>query len=1321
MQHTPDQAAVIKAPPGNLLVSAAAGSGKTAVLTDRIVRRIIDRELEIRQVLVMTFTEAAARNMKEKIEKKLRDALAETTERDLRQHLGRQIAQLPGASISTIHAFCLDVIRNFYTCARDEKGEALIEPGFSVDDGVEADLLLRQSLDDYLSEQYEAIDAAGSGEDGSGDASRQAAFYRLIDGFGAPSGDQPVRDLMIRLLRFLRSLPDYENLGRMWLDQLKLAATSFSATAHMDELLRQLRLLLDRALEPADEMAALLAGGIRLIGQPDRNVAYIRQFTAILADLRQLDAYMKTGGRDWDQIRQLGQRLSSIDVPRASKNDSPEKSAFLDLFCRCAAEVVYCLSGQCGTDRFSKHFVFKTRYLFGLSSAEIQSDIAAMIPVTEVLFDLVSGLDRRYTDSKRAAGLIDFSDFEHLALRILREDEPRQYYRGRFQEVYVDEYQDTSSIQEKIIEAVSGGSCLMVGDIKQSIYRFRHARPRIFIDRAERYQRDPAAGTLYELNKNFRSVAGILAAANDLFSQLMSREAGEIDYDHRQALTRHREDSQTQPRPACLLLVNSLPRDFAGPADQEGQGSGEAGDESGGEETAAVSGLDAAELNRVETEAVAVAAKMLTLHRAGTPWQDMVVLGRTRAIVQACRSQLEKLAVPVRSDAAGTFLDTPVMRQMEALMHLIDNIRQDIPLAAVLRSEIFRGGFSDEELVRIRLFACEQPGSLRFFHEAALAYAEAGSHDSLRSRLSEFFSWLASVREREQILSLGELIGLIFDETGWLDRLAAHPAGRGETQISQLRQFRQWAEQFEASRPRGLHAFTLYLDSLRERGGIESPFESVDSQDDAVRIMTIHGSKGLEFPVVFLVGTSYVLTPKDSKDHLLISEKLGIGLDYADPERQIRYPTHLKLAMLEEIKAAGLAEEMRLLYVAMTRAMDQLFIVGSVRISCSRGEKQLSALLNQTRAAAARQLPAHLVLAGKSYLEWLIMTLARAPGLDLDWLSGGAFPAGDACTDIWRIEYLSLESVLSMLAAESADRPAAQHQEIVAEDAAALVQQVLDQPGQPSAQEVLRIAAPYRFESAARTPVKLTVSELKRREQAVIEPGEDDRAARPTDNGPRGIPLELREWPDSGMTGRGEVPTLAAPELGTLLHTFFRYMDLDAATRQPDRTEIGRQLSAMQAAGIYSAEDLAALAPFIGAFTDFAGSDLAAAMSRALKRPGRPLYAEMPFTLALPACQVHPEKDGLAADDQVFVQGIIDCWFEDVDGTTLVDYKSDHLPEEPLICQTELEQRYSLQLEYYARAILAATGKPVRRRLIWLIRQSRAYELPSKNLTCIGE
>ena len=385
------------------------------------------------------------------------------------------------------------------------------------------------------------------------------------------------------------------------------------------------------------------------------------------------------------------------------------------------------------------------------------------------------------------------------------------------------------------------------------------------------------------------------------------------------------------------------------------------------------------EMNRNQLEARLAIPRIRDLVRSGLHFRDLVVLTRTRAVGLVWREVLEKNELPVLSDAGSGFLDTPAMRLVESLIHTLDNQRQDIPLAAVMHAGIFGEGFSLDDLAAIRLFGKKTLPDNPYFHQAVFAYRHGGPDHTLRQRVCDFLDWMDQLRHREQTLRLSELVDLALLDTGWLDRVAAGPDGPAE--VRRLREFRLWTEQFEKNRRQGLYRFARHLESLRRRGPLESPVSVAESDQDAIRIMTIHGSKGLEFPVVFLAGTGFSTRSKDAQDHVLISEGLGIGMDYADPEHQVRYPSLLKQAMLDEIRATGMAEELRLLYVAMTRAMDRLIIVGSVKPGSANGQNRLQNLLTQARACAGQRLPDYLVLSARNYLEWIFLALARQPEL----------------------------------------------------------------------------------------------------------------------------------------------------------------------------------------------------------------------------------------------------------------------------------------------------------------------------------------------------
>jgi ATP-dependent helicase/nuclease subunit A len=1292
---TPEQQSVIEAPRANLLVSAAAGSGKTAVLTERIVRRIIQGELDLQQILVVTFTDSAARNMRARIEDKLRDALENEQDPARRRLILRQLSWLPGAAISTIHAFCLQVIRTFYYLACDEAGQPLIEPGFVVEDSFESDMLLRRTLDEWFDSQYENIDLA---RDGPSRPTWIDAFYRLTDGFGDARGDQPVREQILRLYHYLRSLPDYPSFVAARLADLSTAAQNFVQSPHARVILNQLRLRLERALAALPELTDLLPE-VRFIADHNRQAQYVQQFSAILASLAALDQGLRRG-ISWDEVVDLTRPMQTLEMPRANRADSEAKRRFMALFAESASEVVHMLSGRCGSEKYRSQFLFPTTWLFTKPAAAIERELAEMLPSVELLFALLLGLDQRYQAQKRLAGQIDFSDFEHLALQILRQDEAMLYYRQRFREVYVDEYQDTSSIQESIIRCVSCDNCLMVGDIKQSIYRFRHARPQIFREKTAEYG-DNRNGSLFLLTRNFRSLPGIIAAVNDVFLRLMSRGAGEITYDDSQALVPWR-DPGAEPT-VCLLLLNregeTSPADRADTPEDDGT----AGI---GETEQPVWLTDLQDLRRDEQEARMVVKTLQRLHADGTAWREIVLLARTRQIIGSYREQLELAGIPIESPVGSMFLDTPTLRVMEALIHVLDNPRQDIPLAAVLHSDLFAGRFSIDELAQIRLIA-RRRSELRTFHEAVLAYRTDGDDLDLRQRLDRFLGWLADLRAHAQVMSLSELIGAIGAGSGWPDSLVCRPDG--PVRLEQLRTFRQWLEAYERQRPKGLFRLARHLENLRSREKADLADERQPA-DDAVRLMTIHASKGLEFPVVFLVGTGYSLSPRDTSDHVLLSESLGIGFDYADPERQIRYPTHFKQAMREELHAADLAEELRLLYVAMTRAMNRLYLCGTVRILPNEGDRRLAMLLEQGRRWPDR-LPGYLVLSARSYLEWFVLALANHTSLDLSFLSGSssverAEKSGSA-TDPWSVTLFQLEQL-------AASAP------------------VLDQPVSPlAAVEALAPAAPepvrpipdlwlpdrqrtaagsvYRYARAARMPAKLSVSELKRREQrSLAEEPDDAQQGQTVVALPAGIDLSLRPdripaADDDVSLGTGQS---AGAKLGTVLHTAFRYLDLASARRNAEPAEIDRQLDLMAAGGMIDADERVLLQNWRSAVLGFVRSELAGQILAAQAQGS--CYTEMPFTLALPVGEIDPPGTGYAPDDRILVQGIIDCWYQDDAGVTLIDYKSDWIDGPAEQVAVELARRYARQLDFYARAITAATGEPVCRRLIWHIRSARA-------------
>ncbi len=1278
MRLTDQQKEVIAAPRGNLLVSAAAGAGKTHVLAQRLVTRLVSGALDVRQMLVVTFTEAAARNMRDRIDRHLRQAFQTAADPQARQRIGQQLTLLPGASISTIHAFCLQVIKNFHHLTPDATGKAGLEPGFSVLGQEEADALLAQSLSDWMDSLYRAIDSDQLSHV-LGETASPDVFYHLVDGFGNSRGDEPVRSLLDSTYRYLRSLPDYRQLIDRYLARLQETAEDFSSSPACQVLLGQLKLRLDRAMTVVPDLLDQLSESVPFLKNKQRNQETNQQFLQCLKTLCRLDEMLRAETADWDAVYKLGLGLEGLSVPASRKTDPSEKTAFLEPFITSVSEVLCFLTGQCCTEKYRVHFLFDTQQVWNQPASRIQEDIQAMLPAVRLFYDLVLGLDRRYSAKKQALGVIDFSDFEHLALALLRQDEAGGYYRDRFTEVYVDEYQDTSSIQETILQAVSQSNRFMVGDIKQSIYRFRHARPDLFRDRARAYA-GGASGRLLELNQNFRSVSGILGAVNDVFSQLMSPGAGELTYNHQQALLPFRPDPADQPQPVRLMLIDRAEQ--AGPEDGPTE-----------------------DLSRDEREVRAVLRELDRLHRAGRPWSDMAVLGRTRALVQTCQEMAQASGIPVVAQTGASPLDQPVLLQLQALLHLLDNSRQDIPLAAVLRSQITGRSCSLDDLAAIRLHGRKE--KLSFFHEAVHAYVQTGSDPDLSQKLSDSLSWLATLRKREQVLPLGDLLELIYMDRGWLDALAAGPDA--ERQIRLLRRFQSWSEGYERSRRKGLYQLARFLEDVEKLALDPDLEEPAEAGGEAVRLMTIHASKGLEFPLVFVLGLSRRLLGQDQEASLVISEKLGIGFDVAGQDRTFRYPSKLKLAMREDGRAAELAEELRLLYVAMTRAEDRLYLVGSVDFEAP-GKHRLN-LIASARQTTSRCLPDHLVRSARTALDWLLLALARNPAVALSFLDEPAQGAtGPLAEDPdhhlnqpypgWLIlDSRSVPALTQPLAAQASELNQPEHEQVSQRE-------TIDQADQERLKA--SVLDPYRFEDAARLPLKVTVSELKDRPIDRLAADEDQagwsEATRPL----RGIGQILVHREQQ----RFETVGLEKAALGTALHQVLRYLDFALAHQAPTEAALARQLDRMETAGMISSEQRAGVAPFTGALARLASSQLVEQLVAAQAADPDAVHQETPFTLQVPASQVYGQLDGLAETDTVLIQGMIDLWFEEGSGLTLVDFKSDHLQGSADEVAQRLRARYRTQLAWYARALEAASGQPVTRQLIW--------HLPTGQAVCVG-
>ena len=1240
MQCSAQQQAAIDARGQTLLVAAAAGSGKTSVLVERIIRRILDpaERLSVDQLLVVTFTNAAAGEMRQRIGEALAEALKSADGRDAktRRHLERQQVLLNAAAISTLHAFCQGVIRQYFYCLEGVDGTAL-DPAFRVGAEGETDLLQSDALERVMEESYE-----------SGDRE----FLRLVEHYGGEAGDGELQELVLRLYTFSRSHP----WPHCWLESLSQPLAlppeaEFGVSSWAQILLEKIRLDIDYAVR---ELEALSREAL-LPGNP---AAYTMTFGE---DLQAIAGLRRAADDSWGAFRRA---LDEHEFGRIASVGKEVADAVKKRF-------------QSGRNRVKDRIKKLQTDYFDRTDAELADDLRQTAPVVAALTALVQRFAGAYALAKQAKGLVDFNDLEHFCLAVLRESgstpaasapsaAARELSR-RFAEIMVDEYQDTNRVQEEILQLLANReqpNLFMVGDVKQSIYRFRLAEPALFLEKYRHFS--VAAGQRerrIDLNQNFRSRPGVLDAVNFLFAQLMSRQAAELDYGEAEQLNSGPDyppaDGPMLDGPVEFHLIERTAAssdDAAAAEEEDGEpvdsGSGEVASQeelSGFEREAA---LIARRIQELRAEQALVFDKSSRSYRP-LQFRDIVILLRTvRGKAQVLVDALRHMEIPCYAEVESGYFQETEVGVMLALLGVIDNPRQDIPLAAVLRSPLV--GLDAGRLAQLRLD----------FREGELwdAVRSAAEQELPEEELSLFCRRLNGWRDLARSRSVAELIWRIFRDTGYYEYAGGMPGG-GLRQAN-LRALYDRARQYEATNFRGLFRFLRFVEKMQERGSDLAVARVLGESEDVVRVMSIHKSKGLEFPVVFVADLGKNMNLQDTRSLLLCHKELGVGPYVTLPELRFRYPTPARRAIAHRLEMETRAEELRILYVAFTRAREKLILVGSAADLAKK-----CAAWSRDVAGAEMLLPAALVAKGRSYLDWLVPAVARHPGGEAFRLWGGCdiSPAGAAAAhpSRWRSQVWPAEAVEGRSAAAAAAGELMQ--------LAAL--EPLARAGDDAAVDAA-LSWQYPCRSVVGKPAKLAVSEIKRRIDLLDGEAETARlTAEPS------LPVLTRPRFIQRAT------KLSAVEYGVAVHTMMQHADLQADL---SAAGLAGQMAALVQRAILSPEQAAALdAAAVAAF--FSGP-----LGRRLLASPQ-IWREMPFSLMLPAETFYP--DTTACEERVFIQGVVDALFAEEDGLVLLDYKTDRDLD-------GLAEKYAVQLSLYARAVESILGRPVKECYLYAFSQN---------------
>ena len=1257
MKWTEEQSKVITLRDRNILVSAAAGSGKTAVLVQRILSKIMDpdRPVDIDRLLIMTFTRAAAGEMKERISNAIDQALYENPDNE---HLQRQAALIHNAQITTIDGFCSYIIRNYFHMVE-------LDPGYRTAEEGELKLLQEDVMKDLLEEAYEKADPK---------------FLSLVECYASGKSDDEIRDMVYKLYQAAMSHPYPEE----WLEE----CMEVYRVQTIEELRETswIQLLWETLDEKLDQAEALTESARKICNEPDGPYFYDEALVDDLNFWREVRRCRET--KDYDKVADIlsGHTFAKLSAKRDSSIDPVKKEQAKELR---DEEKEIC------KDLSTKFFNQKEEILLEL--------IACAREPLEGLVELTLQFKEAFSSKKREKNLLDFTDMEHFALQILMTKEGEEIHMSqaarelsaKYDEVLVDEYQDSNLVQELLTTAVSGWinqkkNIFMVGDVKQSIYRFRLARPELFMEKYKSYSTEEAQEQRIDLHKNFRSREQVLESVNFIFRQIMGEDLGGITYDKDAALYPGASFPEGESEEFVKTEVLLVERDGEELSDVQDY------------EDAGASGNRREMENQTgqELEALAIAQRIKeivgkeqivdkeTKEYRPVEYGDIVILLRTAyGWAETFREVLASQGIPVYcTSRTGYFSATEIVTVLNYLK-VCDNPLQDIPLMGVLRSPIV--GCTSQELAELRI---QYPDGL--LYESVSAYAgeneipekeldpdklksellnsnlRTDEKNSLNIKLKGFLSLLEKVRNMAAYTPVHELILYVLKETGYGDYARALPGG--EQRFANLTMLVEKAMDYEKTSYRGLFNFVRYIEQLQAYEVDYGEVNLTGAGNTAVEIMTIHKSKGLEFPVVFVAGMGKQFNFQDMNAGLLLHPELGIGADAIIPEKRVIASSLNKQVIRRQLLKESLGEELRVLYVAMTRAKEKLILTGTV----GKLEKQMLSL-SRFLDEEEELLPLGTRMKAKNYWAFVLPALVRHRAMsELLWEYGILMKKQPGIYDDISEFVIKKITVRQMTEKAVLIQAGNQMQEEYLKNWDE--NKVYDEAVKEEIEKRFSFAYPYKY--LEDIPVKVSVSDLKKRswhDESELEENISVSAEAQEEEQEAPVPAFMAEKQEE----------YKGAARGTAYHRVMECLDYaEADTEEQLRAQLKRLLESQkmteQEAECIRIRDI----------RRFVESGLGQRMKKAAMK--KHLYREQPFVIQRSASML---DDGWK-NETVLVQGIIDAYFMEGDEIVLVDYKTDRVKRGQ---EQKLIDLYHVQLEDYARALERMTGKRVKEKIIY--------------------
>ena len=1202
MQFTKDQQQVIEARNKNILVSAAAGSGKTAVLVERIIRMVVDEEnpIDIDRLLIVTFTSAAAAEMRERIFSAINNELLKRPESE---HLQRQAALIHNAKITTIHSFCLEVIRNYFS-------EIGLDPGFRIADEGELKLLKKDTMAELLEEAYEKADEE---------------FLHFVETYSRGNHDKALEELIEKVYNFVMSFPmPSEYLRECFSEAEKTDEKAVLESSYMAYLLDYVQSVLAGLLSYVED-------AIKLTETSDGPYMYAETLEKDKAVLEEL---LEVSG-DYQALSEKIGQVKFATLSRKSDSTVSEQKK----------ECVKAIRNDV-KDAIKK---INEKFFFG-DFAEIVANEQYTKGALNTLYLLVEKFLCKLAEAKRDKNIIDFNDMEHYALKILLRFENGQMeptkvacdYQNYFSEIIVDEYQDSNLVQEYILEAVSGEKVsrfnrFMVGDVKQSIYRFRLARPELFMEKYENYPTRTSECEVINLSMNFRSRREVLDTTNTVFSKLMDSSFGGITYDEAAALyygaTYYPEEGNYDSE---LLLVEKPDKD----------------EEDNAKEREAR--VVAHRINELVGQQLIYDKNTGKTRYAG--YRDIVILLRSnKGWDDVFKKILTEEMIPCYTESKSGYFDAVEVRNVIEFLKVIDNPMQDIPLFGVMTS-VF-GGFLDEEMAMIKGTAKEAEGE-SLYH--SIQWYAKEKEDAMAEKLNGFLEMLNEYRMKARYMPIRQLLQQLFTRFHYVAVVSAMKGG--EQRRANVELLLQKASMYEKTSYFGAFHFVRYLQQIMEKEVEYGEADILDENADVVRIMSIHKSKGLEFPICFVAGLGKKINFMDTHQVLVADSDLGLGSDCIRYEKRLQSKTLSKNVIVQKMINDSLAEEIRVLYVAFTRAREKLILSGTL----SNLEKKLLSLMKYTgRRSGAFSV--YELSAVTSALDYVLMALANSKGM-AEVYKQFDIPVKLSGAEFENSAYLDIQCIYGdgMALYKESENLQKNYERTVFEKEA-----VLHANEETAAGLKSRLSYEYGHKNLAGLFTKTTVSELK-------------MAAFPHEEGAKPMFEEEREKVTVPKFMKKEEKILGTTR-GTAFHKVMEVFPFERFTADSEVTkEQVFEILKEQADNGKLPEEYISLVS-VDKIIHFMKSSLAKRMMRAAKE-GK-LYKEQPFVYGISAEELNKE---FPATETVLIQGIIDAYFEEDDKLVLLDYKTDVIGSEDA-----LVKRYQVQLDYYAKVLEKLLSKTV--------------------------